>query len=957
MTIKPIKFIQLIILINLSNSLICPPDHFMPNDNYWNALDYTDQDEKYYGFAFSYSLKETYYDRWYGIPFIAKSFCKYSDYSLFVSNIWSTNLRYQTDTSIANYVLINKSNTNYYNLYKYHCHYKTIYFFMDEYLSDFNNYYYLYFRVVNIYNTALSFKFQLYGEYNGGYTTFDITNILTLSAHSAKLYIIPFKLGEKDAQNRFKIITERSRSSGVYYYQDKNSKGGSRMEIILFNFDGSNFVGVSSYQLMYRRKSDKYLTYLGSEGCDNNEECMEGYTCNNKKCVRCNSYSCKGCSNNSATAICTKCFSVSPVSQWLGSGKSGCDLDYVDLTKFEIQWDKKNGQVPPAIHWKVTMDYWIWINYPLNLKKHLDIIYTDFMTISMDKTNQEDGIDIFCVPIEWLYNFSKADNYELTASQYINDILGAFHMKDSKIKIASKWIYVRCGFDLRRSKMYLNDLSEVSLEIPQMYSLSNVKQNNFPFHMKKFYKYDDFLEIKLKNFQNVSKISETFIYMRNLNLFREYIPQKIQTKYWTFSDTLNLHHFFPQLLYSIPFKAKWVNNAKYTFSTFNYYDRKQDGTVNDNYVEISTNSLNLVGSFSSIAEPYRNLHPIRNFQRLNFNSLTKNTLQEAITCDQETFQNIKCDITGSQYCFDDNKPLLCKTNETTDYPFMLDINKLVCNKYCPEGYMHPPRDANNGVLQGLYCSEKCPDDSYCPSQRDVYQNIEQFTCNLLNFYELYYNCYEINNAINLNSGGLLFSSNLKSKTIILDLKNTYESYAISAWIYADKRVKYLLDNPENYLKTIENYSIFLMDNFQIKYNETELIKNGSKLLNEKYNNIDKFDLNNWNHFFFAWEKMFSNKGYRLHITFQNKIYSRDSNIYNTTFRPLTKIVFCNEDKTDFSSINFGKVCEYTKWLDSFYRDIRIFNILESNLFAAFMNHQYAFGVNNLMKHHFINKLQ
>ena len=111
MTIKPIKFIQLIILINLSNSLICPPDHFMPNDNYWNALDYTDQDEKYYGFAFSYSLKETYYDRWYGIPFIAKSFCKYSDYSLFVSNIWSTNLRYQTDTSIANYVLINKSNT------------------------------------------------------------------------------------------------------------------------------------------------------------------------------------------------------------------------------------------------------------------------------------------------------------------------------------------------------------------------------------------------------------------------------------------------------------------------------------------------------------------------------------------------------------------------------------------------------------------------------------------------------------------------------------------------------------------------------------------------------------------------------------------------------------------------------------------------------------------------------
>jgi hypothetical protein len=87
------------------------------------------------------------------------------------------------------------------------------------------------------------------------------------------------------------------------------------------------------------------------------------------------------------------------------------------------------------------------------------------MTISMDKTNQEDALDIFCIPIEWLYNFTRSDNYELTASQYINDVLGAFHMKDSKIKIASKWIYVRCGFDLKSSKMYLNDLNNLKKEI------------------------------------------------------------------------------------------------------------------------------------------------------------------------------------------------------------------------------------------------------------------------------------------------------------------------------------------------------------------------------------------------------------------------------------------------------------------------------------------------------------
>ena len=159
MTRKTYIIIKLLILINLSNSLICPPDHFMPNDNYWNELDYTDQDEKYYGFAFSYSLREVYYDRWYGITYQPKSFCYYNDNSTFNSRIMITNLKYETDSS-TEYVRINKANTNYYNLYKYHCRYNYINFFINELLSDFNNYYYLYFRVVNIYDETISFFFN-----------------------------------------------------------------------------------------------------------------------------------------------------------------------------------------------------------------------------------------------------------------------------------------------------------------------------------------------------------------------------------------------------------------------------------------------------------------------------------------------------------------------------------------------------------------------------------------------------------------------------------------------------------------------------------------------------------------------------------------------------------------------------------------------------------------------------
>ena len=53
-------FFSLIFFFKKTLNLICPPDHFMPKDNYWDELDFIDANEKYYGFAFSYILNENY---------------------------------------------------------------------------------------------------------------------------------------------------------------------------------------------------------------------------------------------------------------------------------------------------------------------------------------------------------------------------------------------------------------------------------------------------------------------------------------------------------------------------------------------------------------------------------------------------------------------------------------------------------------------------------------------------------------------------------------------------------------------------------------------------------------------------------------------------------------------------------------------------------------------------------
>ena len=539
------------------------------------------------------------------------------------------------------------------------------------------------------------------------------------------------------------------------------------------------------------------------------------------------------------------------------------------------------------------MDFWIWINYPLNIQRHLDVIYTDFMTITMDKTSKEDSLDIFCVPIEWLYQYSLNETSNSTAYEIINE-LGASYVKDSKSDIACKWVYVRCGFDLKNNKMYLNDLPESNLKVPQLYSISNQEQTNFPFQMKKFYENDEFVELKLNNF--FSETKKLFIYMRNLNIFREYIPQKITTKYWNLY-TISDFSDFSQLLFSVPFTATKKDSSfnTYYFYSYNFYTRK--GGNNDE-PEIKKHTLILKTEVTDLKPP-------RNFQRLNFLELNKQSKQ----CDHLfiDMDNINCGG-NRKYCFDDNKPFSCKND------CLLDINSLNCNQSCPIGYMHPPRDANNTPISGLYCSEQCSQgSSNCPSEKELVADIDGgFTCDNNNYYELYFNCYHKEDIINIHTGGLFFSETLQSKTIIIDLKQTYSSYAISAWIYYDKRLK---QNDNDYL-------VFMTDTLKIKKNK--IIGN-----NINMEPSDKFDEKNWNHMFLSYEYKTGYSGYKVHLTFKNQIYKNNPTDVNSG-NDLNQIYFCRKETycTD-------------KWVNAFYKDIRIFDIRRSNRYSAFMFEHYG----------------
>lgn len=656
------------------------------------------------------------------------------------------------------------------------------------------------------------------------------------------------------------------------------------MEIIL---ESDLSVGLSSFSLM-RRRDFEDSSYLGNQ-CNMkyiNEElngrCGDGFYCdkpNNGTCKPCSDRLCKNCDKN--TQKCTECFLISVDGQWNPPGGKGtdlkCDLDYIDITKVRIN-DGKKIEVPPAIHWRVTMDFWIWISDTSVLSEaqvNMNIVYKDFLAMTLRCF--PNGLRIFATPIEWLYEYPTFDEDKDSRKKYyyrtfmegnrtsdiynfLKSYIGSYDevtLEDLVKNATSNWVYVRYAFNLDSSKHYLNDLPESNLRVPQIYS----DQTGMPFHMKRFYGLNKNTYLYFNNFfdpltetQKEAKKNIT-IYLRNFNIFREYIPQKILTKYY------NLHKIdkpqkFPQLLLSFPFSNIEYSSADtYKMKGYNYYIRENDGQVNENGVEIKDYQLKVDPDYE-----VKTFRPPRNFWRLNLLELNK----QPENCDFENMIPLQC-TSPSEYCFDVDKPFICKEG-TQEKPYYLNLANLECKTHCEINYMHPPRYSTYN--QRLFCSHFCDSgNKQCPSDEvkytDVYTN---FLCTN-DFFNLYYKCYSKNEALNnAQFSGMLFSDFLRTPTVFIELPESYEQFEIDFWYYPDlllrfrRYLDYDIEDEKKYVynefknpTSEENRVIFLSDCCKVTYGDssTSVLRfytEDGKQAASNGANIAHVVLNSWNHF-------------------------------------------------------------------------------------------------------------
>ena len=331
------------------------------------------------------------------------------------------------------------------------------------------------------------------------------------------------------------------------------------------------------------------------------------------------------------------------------------------------------------------------------------------------------------------------------------------------------------------------------------------------------------------------------------------MPQNIITKYYNL-HLIDTSSKFPQLLASFPFSELTLQNSNsytYRMKGYNYFRTNTGDVLKD---EREEKEYNLV-----LDNDVTTLRPPRNFWRLNLLKLN----EQPETCDFENYKNLICGT--DEVCFEDNKPFICEKG-SKDKPFYLDINNLECKQYCEYGYMHPPR--YNDDNQRLYCSHECDTNSkQCPSDELKYTQIHpNFLCSN-NFFNLYYKCFEKNEALNsADFSGIFFSSFLRTPSIYINLKKEYTQFAIDFWYYPDARLRYYkykeLKNIQDGYNPQDHYDmpndsgklIFLSDCCKIMYGTRYREKVITFFVNDATSSSNRQDLyiepindRNWNH--------------------------------------------------------------------------------------------------------------
>ena len=320
-----------------------------------------------------------------------------------------------------------------------------------------------------------------------------------------------------------------------------------------------------------------------------------------------------------------------------------------------------------------TSEFWIFTENFNDVTNGVNVIYDNHVSISVIKTTA-DYLGGYCFPQAY-----KDDIKSLRGSS----IEAAFNAAKNKAvkNLATQvgvWSWVRCAVSNFEKKYYISDDPIQTLEAEILY---NTTKTDYPYR----HFYADSLKVDLK-IENISQQTKK-IYVRNLYVFNDYIPQNYLFKYMDMSNLTAAT--FPSLIFACNFSnfVTATNNLSYT--TYKYGNPNTSTTL-------LVNSIS--GGASALAANFEALQLCNPASDERYNTATK-TCMPIASCLKAS---LKC-----SYCVEETTCLQCDSNYYYNAPL---ATGQTCASSCPA---NTPRSPGSVSLSAI-CNSTCSDTISCP---------------------------------------------------------------------------------------------------------------------------------------------------------------------------------------------------------------------------------------------------
>ena len=710
-------------------------------------------------------------------------------------------------------------------------------------------------------------KLWLFDKSNGSpqceiYFNNDSSNKLTVSLSGGKAYIdlkIVYNQIDDDTFNN--EITCDVCTGTIIIDMNYN------IENINFKFSSLGYSPAISLHWTYYKISanNNNFSIKGKGICSYTNPCVKGYACSHGVCVKCHP-SCFDCING---GLSTDCYSqCSPISTLMLPDRGSCPLAYVDLVHYE--YFRVTGIIPPCRNRRLTTSFW-------------------FFLTSFPKNVSEDA------PLKPRIHVSYDPDYNFTFIFTPDQLQIKFYGETSSpLTKKNTWYFVKGGKSESHSDFLFvkyfdgNDFcySPSSTSVP----IFKGDDNGSGGLSKQYLEPTDYYSMEFVDFKQLYNSEEDCqLYIKELILFREYLPDPYDNKYFSYEKLFTSTFEMPEVLFVIPFDEMFKTDDKYQIKCYTYA-----GSILE---------YDLV--LTPIYQPNSNrlYYPPKLFRPLNL--LTRN--QKYASPDLIETDDVVRD-SNTLIASYDSVPLSCIDNYFLTYEELSDYSGQylgTCNLNCEEG---------TSMLHGIsenkgFCNKRCgggASDPICLSNNyDLLHLKSSFRCKT-GYYESFLNCEDWNKEKNYV---FKFDANQGPYNIVIDVINyKLKSYIIDFWM------KPVID------ADLGPY-LFYTNQFYIKYNITESKAYFFTFENRIENPIDIESDGTWSHY--SIEVYYDPKekyNYKSRIYIQKNFLPNEtlSTEHSENALPLEYIYFCSRRKTSCNNLDIS-------WNRAYYKNLRLLN--------------------------------